>query len=191
MKLTCLIVLAELETCTFRNKTPEETATYMAPLLEKHLPLHPNSSKSSALQEERRKDHYSHFILRLAFSSTEDLRRRFSRLETALFRIRYRSDDINERQEFINSLDFAWEKVDEKEKAELSEGLRATTGILPKGQEEAFFKIEWEKVPELVEQRKVMLKRGMAYVPVREQMSLVATEFTRRLDQSLEVSLSN
>jgi DNA primase large subunit len=190
MKLTCFAVLAELETCVFRNKTPEETASYMTPLLEKHLPLYPNSSRSSTLQEERRKDHYSHFILRLAFSSTEDLRRRFSRLETALFKIRYRTDDVRERQDFIKAQDFGWEKVDEKEMAELSESLRATTGPLKAG-EEGFFKIEWEQVPELVEQRKVMLRRGMAYVPVREQASLVVTEFTRRLDRALEVSPIN
>ena len=159
----------------------------MEPLLEKHLPLHSNSSKYSTLQDERRKDHYSHFILRLAFSSTEDLRRRFSRLETALFRIRYRRDDTRERNEFINSLDFAYERVEDKEMAELSEELRAVAGGLRKGEEEGYFKVEWEQVPELVEQRKVLLKRGMAYVPAKEQMSLVVNEFSRRLDQALEV----
>jgi DNA primase large subunit len=182
-----ILVLAELETCQFRNKTPEETALYMAPLLEKHLPLHSNSSRSSTLQEERRKDHYSHFILRLAFASTEDLRRRFSRLETILFRIRYKADDSRERLDFVKSLDFAWEKVDEKEMAELSEELWAATGPLRRGEEDGYFKVEWEKVPELVEQRRVLIKRGMAYVPIREQMTLVVTEFTRRLDQALEV----
>jgi DNA primase large subunit len=159
----------------------------MTPLLEKHLPLHANSSRSSTLQDERRKDHYSHFILRLAFSSTEDLRRRFSRLETMLFRLRYKLDDSRERQEFINTLDFAWDVVSEKEKAELGEELRAATGGVRKGEDEAYFKVEWERVPELVEQRRVLLKRGMAYVPVREQMSLIVAEFTKRLDQGLEV----
>lgn len=160
----------------------------MTPLLEKHLPLHSNSSRSSALQDERRKDHYSHFILRLAFSSTEDLRRRFSRLETMLVRLRYKMDDARERQDFVNSLDFAWEMVSEKEKLEFGEDLRAATGAARKGEEEGWFKVEWEKVPELVESRKVLLKRGTAYVPIREQMSLVVTEFTRRLDSALELT---
>jgi DNA primase large subunit len=159
----------------------------MAPLLEKHMPLHSNSSRSSALQEERRKDHYSHFILRLAFSATEDLRRRFSRLETMLFRLRYKEDDTRERQSFVNSLDFAWETVGEQEKAELGDDLRAATGNMWKNDDEGWFKVEWERVPELVEQRRVLLKRGMAYVPVREQMSLVVSEYTRRLDLALEV----
>ena len=160
----------------------------MAPLLEKHMPLHSNSSRSSSLQDERRKDHYSHFILRLAFSATEDLRRRFSRLETTLFRLRYKMDDARERQDFVSSLDFAWEMVNEKEKLELGDELRAAIGTGRKGEEEGWFKVEWEKVPELVEQRKVLLKRGTAYVPVREQMSLIITEFTKRLDQALELT---
>jgi DNA primase large subunit len=159
----------------------------MAPLLDKHLPLHSNSSRSSTLQAERKKDHYSHFILRLAFSSTEDLRRRFSRLESMLFRLRYRLDDTRERQEFVDSLDFAWEMVSEKERLELADELRASTGPVRKGEDDGFFKVEWEKVPELVEHRRVLLKRGMAYVPVREQMSLVLSEFTKRLDDALEV----
>src|ERR1700761_2005067 len=125
-------VLSELETCTFRNKTPEETLSYMTPILEKHLPLHSNSSRSTQLQEERRRDHYSHFILRLAFSSTEDLRRRFSRLETMLFRLRYKLDDSRERQQFINTLDCAWDIVTEKERVELGEELRAATGAMKK-----------------------------------------------------------
>jgi len=186
--LTSPKVLSELETCTFRNKNPEETLAYMTPILEKHLPLHSNSSRSSQLQDERRRDHYSHFILRLAFSSTEDLRRRFSRLETMLFRLRYRMDDVGERREFVKGLDFAWEVVDEKERDELSEELRAATGVLRKGEEEGWFKVEFEKVPEMVEQRRCLLKRGMAYVPVKEQMSLVVAEFTVRLDKALDVS---
>lgn len=183
-------VLAELETCSFRNKTPEETAAYMAPLLDKHLPLHSNASRSSELQRERRTDHYSHFILRLAFATTEDLRRRFSRLETALFRLRYRLDDARERAEFTAGLSLGWEAVGERERGELAEELRAAgvgMGRKAAAEDDGYFKVDWERVPELVEGRKVLLKRGVAYVPVREQISLVVPEFTKRLDEALEV----
>lgn len=186
-------VLSELESCSFRNRSPEETASYMAPILEKYLPLHSNSSRSSTLDAERKKDHYSHFILRLAFSATEDLRRRFARLETALFRLRWREDDARERREFVDSLAMGgeWEKVTEEEKRELGQDLinaTAGAGFGKRIEEEGWFKVEWEKVPELVESRKVLVKRGVAYVPVREQASLVIAEYTRRLDDALEVS---
>ncbi|KAF2254875.1 DNA primase large subunit [Trematosphaeria pertusa] len=182
-----LKVLSELEACSFRNRSPEETSEYMTSILNKYLPLRSNSSRSQSLQDERKKDHYSHFILRLAFSATEDLRRRFSRLETMLFRLRFKDDDLRERQEFVRSLNLEWEEVKEDEKRELRDELVAASRS-KKGEEQDWFKVDWERVPELVEQRKVLLKRGKAYVPQREQMSLVVAEFTKRLDEALELT---
>jgi DNA primase large subunit len=162
----------------------------MKSLLEKYLPLSANSSSSSTLHAERQKDHYSHFILRLAFASTEDLRRRFSRVETSLFRLRFQNDDVRERQAFVESLNFDWEMVGEQEKRELgSELVAAGGGFVKRMDEESWFKVDWERVPELVETRKVLLKAGKAYVPGREQLSMVVAEFTTRLDKALEVSL--
>lgn len=184
------IVLSELESCSFRNRSPEETAEYMTSILNKYLPLRNNSSRSQNLQDERKRDHYSHFILRLAFSATEDLRRRFSRLETMLFRLRFKDDDIRERKAFVNSLKLDWEEVGDDEKRELREQLMATSGS-KKNEEQEWCKVDWERVPDLVEQRKVFVKRGKAYVPQREQMSLVVAEFTRRLDEALEVCVDS
>jgi DNA primase large subunit len=181
-----LLVLSELEACSFRNKGPEETAEYMKSILDKYLPLRSDSTKSQKLQEERRKDHYSHFILRLAFSSTEDLRRRFSRLETMLFRLRFKDDDPRERLDFVRSINLEWDEVKEDEKSELLKELLAAGGQ-KKGEEQEWFKVDFERVPELVEQRRVLLRRGKAYVPQREQMSLVVAEFTKKLDDALEV----
>jgi DNA primase large subunit len=166
----------------------------MAPLLNKYMPLHNNSSAASSFRDgnlhaQRQKDHYSHFILRLAFSSTEDLRQRFKRIETTLFRLRFQQDDARERQAFVESLDFDWEVLNESEKNELAPSLAAATPGLKKQEleEGGWFKVDWERVPELVEQRKVYLKAGKAYVPAREQMSMVLAEFGARLEKGLEV----
>jgi DNA primase large subunit len=194
-----LRVLAELEACAFRNRSAEETATYMKPILEKYLPLSANSSaragqteQSVRLQEQRQKDHYSHFILRLAFASTEDLRRRFARVETALFRMRLQSDDTSERAAFVQSLSLDWEQVTEKERKMLREELAATSGggygVKIQPEEETWCKVDWDRVPELVERRVVFLRGGKAYVPGREQQSMVITEFSKALEKSLEVS---
>jgi DNA primase large subunit len=162
----------------------------MKPIVEKYLPLSANSSASSNMKAERQKDHYSHFILRLAFASTEDLRRRFSRVETMLFRLRFQNDDLRERQSFVESLNFDWEMVGEQEKKELGPDLIAAGGGFPKRvDEESWFKVDWERVPELVETRKVLLKAGKAYVPGREQLNMVIAEFTARLEKALEVRL--
>lgn len=138
---------------------------------------------------ERQKDHYSHFILRLAFSSTEDLRRRFARIESALFKLRFQNDDARERQTFVESLQLDWEVVSEEEKKALGADLQnATPGLKRQDVEEGgWFKVDFETVPELVEARKVFLKAGKAYVPVREQMSMVLAGFNARLDKGLEV----
>lgn len=141
------------------------------------------------MKNERQKDHYSHFILRLAFSATEDLRRRFARAETMLFRFRFQNDDSRERRAFVESLNLDWESVSDEERHELTESLANSTPGLRRVDEETWYKVDWEKVPELVERRSVLLKRGKAYVPGREQLSMIMAEFTARLERSLEVSL--
>lgn len=183
-----LRILAEIEACSFRNKTLDETADHMKPLLAKYLPLDTNSSASSKLSAERQKDHYSHFILRLAFSSTEDLRRRFSRVESTLFRLRLAQDLPRERNAFIQSLSLDWEPVSDAERSRYASELAATTGFRKGSDDEAWFKVDWERVPDLVETRRVFLKGGKAFVPSREQTSMVVAEFTQRLDRALEVS---
>lgn len=51
---------------------------------------------------------------------------------------------------------------------------------------ETFFKVPWTQVPELVQQRKVVLLAGSAFVSERDQLSLLLREFTDRLERSLE-----
>ena len=182
-----LKVLAELEACQFRNRSPEETNEYMRPILEKHLRLSSNRSRSSEIGMERKKDHYSHWTLRLAFSATADLRQRFARLETQLFKLRMLQDDVQERKAFIDSLPMSWETVSEEEKHLWLDELRAATNV-SKSDEENWFTVDWEKVPELVERRQVLLKKGRAYVHVREQTSMVVSEFSRTLESGLELS---
>ena len=191
------IVLSEIESCTFRNMSQEETTTYMTAQLQRHLPLQASTSKSSTLHAERMKDHYSHFILRLAFAATEDLRRRFVRLETMLFKLRWANDDVRERKEFVSGLGLEWDWVGEKERKELEKqdllvmpgGNRGRVAGGGGGEEEGWFKVEWERVPDLVEHRKILVRRGMAYVPAREQMSMVVAEFGKELEEAMEVRL--
>lgn len=193
-----LRVIAELEACSFRNRSPAETAAYMKPLLDKYLPLDSNSSASNhdRRQNQRRKDHYSHFILRLAFCATEDLRRRFVRVETMLFRMRMMDEGLTERHNFVDSLSLDWEDVEDIEKHQYSSELAAisSTGGRKGGElgdssstSTSWKKVGWERVPELVEQRRVFVRRGKAYVPGKEQIAMVVSEFSTQLEKYLEV----
>ncbi|KIW95662.1 uncharacterized protein Z519_04247 [Cladophialophora bantiana CBS 173.52] len=191
-----LRILAEIEACSFRNKSQDETSAHLEPLLKKYLPLSSNSAARGGildqnLKNQRRKDHYSHYILRLAFSRTEDLRRRFARVETMLFRLRFQSDDRDERKAFVDGLNMPWEKAQEEEKRALGDQLLAATPGLRRLEGEDFFKVDWTRVPDLVEHRTVLVRKGKAYVPMREQASMVLTEFTSRLDKGLELTARN
>lgn len=167
----------------------------MKPLLDKYLPLDASSSGHSQLHAQRQKDHYSHFILRLAFASTEDLRRRFARVETMLFRLRFQADDSRERAAFVRTLNLDWDPVTDEEKRQLAPQLAATIGFGggKRGQQvmdEDWCKVAWTRVPDLIESRKVFVKMGKAYVPGREQQSMVLNEYTARLGRALEVGIN-
>ncbi|KAI1910605.1 DNA primase subunit pri2 [Ophidiomyces ophidiicola] len=150
-----LRILSEFEACSYRNKTPSETAAHIAPLLQKFLPLHSNTASGSGvdqrLRDERQKDHYSHFILRLAFSSTDELRRRFVRLETMLFKFRFQEDDSKERRAFVDSLNFDWDIVSDEEKHNLGEALLASTPGIKRLDNEGWFKFTSKALPRLDE----------------------------------------
>ncbi|PWW80249.1 DNA primase, large subunit [Tuber magnatum] len=196
-----LRILGQIESCLYRNMTAVELDDAMRKPLGDFLPLRSNSAtgdskpqdgKPNKLQEERRKDHYSHYILRLAFARSEELRKRFLATETILFKLRYNRDDAQERQAFIGSLGFDWEFLSFEEKAAMREDLLAGAGT-KSGESKAvfeagFFKVDWERVCDLVDQKKVLLRGGKAYVPESQQSSLVIAEFTARLEKALELT---
>lgn len=75
------------------------------------------------------------------------------------------------------------------QKNALREQLLSAAPYLSKSFEtESYYRVHWTKVSDLVEKRRVFLEKGMAYVPVSQQISLVLAEFSRRLDAALEVS---
>lgn len=104
-----------------------------------------------------------------------------------LFKFRFQKDDSKERRAFIESLNLDWEPVSEEEKVELAEQLLSSTPGLRRAEEEAWFKVDWEKVPELIERRTVFIRKGKAYVPQREQLSMIVADFTSRLEKAMEV----
>lgn len=95
----------------------------------------------------------------------------------------------------FESRDFKWVKVDDAEKKSLEASLRATlTGYKNIAEQndawekDAFYKVEWSQVPQLVEHRRVFLKKGWAYVPARQQSAIVFREFEVHLRQALNMT---
>lgn len=182
------LVLGEVESCMLRNKSREETKHIVEFSSKKHLMLHSNTAKGVNLLQERKKDHYSHYILLLAFCKSDELRRRFVRAETALFKLRFEQDDSRERQAFLESLDLGWRVLSYDEKTMLRNELKAASPSVSDFEKETFFVVDWIRVVDLIAKRRVFVKHGKAYVPQSEQISLVLTEFSRRLEKKLELS---
>lgn len=218
-------VLAEIESSQARNRNYRETRDLVRAQAKKYLPLGASTSAGAALKggpdldAERMKDHVSHFVLRLAFCRTEDLRRRFVKAETMLFRLRFENDDAAEKERFLRALKLDWEQVAPEEKYAHRDALVAANPRLASSVDtETFYKVRarasacwisrcmlvelthsviyatpwqvhWTRVLDLVEKRRVYLHKGTAWVPMREQASLVVAEFSNRLAKDLEVRL--
>ncbi|GAA5899698.1 hypothetical protein JCM6882_005415 [Rhodosporidiobolus microsporus] len=185
-----LRLLADIEAAQARNRPFKEVQDIVEKRAKEYLPLHPeSSSKMVNVDRERKKDVYSHFILRLAFCRSEELRQRFLKAEKELFRIRWETDEPEERRRFVDSLNFGWEVVTPDEKQQLWNELSAGSGVRGQAMHtESFFKVHWTKVTDLVATRRVFLKGGMAYVPSSQEFSLVAAEFGSRLARGLELT---
>jgi DNA primase large subunit len=76
-------VLKTLEVGKLRNRPTDEYKNDIQQVLDKYLPL---NSDGDVVMEERRKDHISHFVLRLVYCRTEESRHWFLQQEHALFK---------------------------------------------------------------------------------------------------------
>ncbi|KAI3478080.1 hypothetical protein L1887_60011 [Cichorium endivia] len=121
--------------------------------------------------------------------ASEDLRRRFVKAESLLFRLRFETDDASERESFMRSLNLDWNPVSNEEKNQYREQLVATHPKMASTfDSETFFKVDWTRVTDLVEKRRVFMRAGQAWVPIKEQSSLVLAEFQSRLMRDLEMT---
>jgi DNA primase large subunit len=78
--------------------------------------------------------------------------------------------------------------VTEEDRREYAAELAAfTSNRKGENDDDTWFKVDWERVPDLIESRRVFLKAGKAFVPGREQAGMVVSEFSSRLERQLEV----
>lgn len=189
-----LTILLELESLISRNKNMKEMELVMKPLLVKLLPLNEGSLN------DLKKDYYSHFILRLCFCRSKELRDKFIRSETFLFKLRFNMLMSHDQMKFIESLDLPFLKfIDDEEKQQIEELLYQS--ILPSLQfqlniadetsrkrffkSEKFVKLPFESVIELVGTRQIFIKRGWAYLPQFQQLNHLSNVFAERLMSDL------
>ncbi|XP_061646273.1 DNA primase large subunit isoform X2 [Phyllopteryx taeniolatus] len=99
--------------------------------------------------EKRRKDHISHFILRLAYCQTEDLRRWFIQQEVDLLRYRFNELHPKLKLEFLHKNNLKYDAIPIEEKRALQDKLvnssYGVSGITVEDQE--FYKLTARSLP--------------------------------------------
>ncbi|KAI1315250.1 hypothetical protein EDD11_001082 [Mortierella claussenii] len=168
-------VLTTLLTAQTRNLTPEQLDKSMGEAIKKHMPMANSVSGTMTtrqLMDQRRKDHVSHFILRLAYSR----------------RYRFEKELSKDQTDFIKTLNVNWTEVSSGAKEKLKEKLRVSSYKIQNVDEETYFEVDFERVAALVGRRQVYLQGGRAYVPLADQVVLVLDEFKERLSHALEVT---
>ncbi|XP_010076329.1 PREDICTED: DNA primase large subunit-like, partial [Pterocles gutturalis] len=137
--------------------------------------------------EARRKDHISHFILRLAYCQSEDLRRWFLQQEMDLLRYRFHELTDSLRQKFLEHVNLSFEAVSEDLKNELANELcTSTPGFsMAKVKEQMFYKVGLVDAVDLFRARRVFIKDGFAYVPFKEIDTIVLNNYRTKLSKAL------
>ncbi|ORX53214.1 DNA primase large subunit Spp2 [Hesseltinella vesiculosa] len=184
-----LQVLKAIESAKLRNLNDEQFKKDVQYAVDKYLPMHSNTAFD--LISERRKDHISHFVLRLAYCRSDESREWFLRQEAALFKYRLLEENVKDRSAFLESAKLDWHVVTAEQKQAIQNQLERCVPLKIKHnvkeyvEQQTYFEVPFEKVPSLVRQRAIYLHQGKAYVPMEHQTSLVMEEFTSRLESML------
>ncbi|RKP15318.1 DNA primase, large subunit [Piptocephalis cylindrospora] len=166
-----LMVLKSMEGAQLRKKSEEDYKASINDTLAQWLPLASDDNPNAPLAAQRSKDRISHFILRLAYCRTH----------------RFTSESSDERQRFLEGLHLGFKTITPEEKRRLLPALEAVAHA-PIPSTETFVEVPFEEALELVQRRQVHLIQGLAYVPSSALITLVASEFRRRLQGALEAT---
>ncbi|ONI29935.1 hypothetical protein PRUPE_1G223400 [Prunus persica] len=176
-----LRVLKGISDALSRGRKPEEMEKLAIDLWKTNM-RHPQAS------EVINKDKISHFVLRLVYCRTEDLRKWFLSMETALFRYRFKREKQEAQRALMAEFDLPYKAVSSPEFESVKEKLVLVSRSLGQSSptaDDIFFKVPFEEVPELVAGRRVFISKGHAYIAMSQVVSLVATQFRSHLSKAL------
>ena len=147
--------------------------------------------------ERLRKDHVSHYALRLAYCKTDDQRRWYVTHEAALFRHRFEHEKSEAaKQQFLSDNNITVAVVSKEDVSpEIKLGLEEMEagafrfGYAADGERIAnsgkYIKLPFEDVIDSVKRRKAYLADGEAYVPYSELLTFVEPRFKMNLSREL------
>jgi DNA primase large subunit len=151
------------------------------------MPFRLNQEKGAdGKTEDERKDHLSHFILRLAYCRTEDLRRWFLEKECLLVRSRLLRLNEADRSKVMAANGLEYDQVDDISKNARKEylvnvgGVKESDFIMSN-----FYKIPFQQALQLITKREVYLESGYAYVPLSKLIGIIISKFRTNLSRAL------
>uniref|UniRef100_A0ABI7X284 DNA primase large subunit n=1 Tax=Felis catus TaxID=9685 RepID=A0ABI7X284_FELCA len=142
--------------------------------------------------ERRRRDHISHFILRLAYCQSEDLRRWFIQQEMDLLRFRFSILPKDKIQSFLKDSHLHFEAISDEERSlrehEIIASSTSSSASKSELELESVYKIPFADALDLFRGRKVYLEDGFAYVPLKDIVAIVLNEFRAKLSKALALT---
>ncbi|KAM7135898.1 DNA primase large subunit isoform 1-T1 [Molossus nigricans] len=139
--------------------------------------------------EPRRRDHISHFVLRLAYCQSEDLRRWFIQQEMDLLRFRFNILPKDKIQDFLRDSHLHFEAIsDEEKKLRNTELIASSPSLTDLAVVDSVYKIPFADALDLFRGRKVYLEDGFAYVPPKDIVAIVLNEFRTKLSKALALT---
>ncbi|KAF8048562.1 hypothetical protein N665_2476s0003 [Sinapis alba] len=134
------------------------------------------------------KDIISHFVLRLVYCRSDELKKWFLSMETALFRHRFRLQNFDAQRGIVGEFGLPYKAVLGAELESLKEKLGQVVrslGQISPSVEAVYYKVPFEEVPDLVAGRRVLIHKGYAFVAGSQLVSLVVTQFRSHISKAL------
>ena len=183
-----LQLLRTIEALRSRNIKGTDFANAMKKAEARYIPMN--------TRDDRQKDNTSHFILRLAYCKSEDLRRWFLQHECELFRFRFQQSSPGQIDAFMKANNLGYAPIGKDEKRRLATQLKhvfiaGLKGGTPSSKfNETFSNMEYYQVPftevlSLVSRRQVYVEAGFAYVPRDQLITLLQGRFRSSLSKEL------
>lgn len=139
----------------------------------------------------RRKDYLSHFILRFAYCSTEELRRWFITREMELFRLKFAGLSTKDVQDFVQCYEMKYTPLNSEQKADIKDDLYDCTAFQSTEEIDSmdFYKVHFTEVLDLISSRRCYVKGGFAYVSASDFVSIIANKHQQLLEDGLQSHL--
>ena len=200
-----LQLLRGIEILQARGFDGTEFSNKLSQLELKHMPLR-NRGEGTALDKagrttDQRKDQISHFILRLAYCRSEDLRNWFCKYECALLKHRLDKMSEVERSQFMCANGLEYDQVSAEEKLMLKDKLMGLCNVTTDGAygSAAYYKyvhirshqpLPWLS-PRFVRSLMLSLHCCCFLIPISLLIFLCTTQHNNALQDSIPTSFAN